>query len=203
MPVAAAECDTGRDGCPLAHLAQISRRNPANLLSLLRIALAAPAVTLILSDGTAAREMAASLFIVGGLTDLADGYVARRWGWDSSFGAALDPLADKALIDGCILALAARGRFPFGLTGLFVGRDLLITALRLHGGRRGGVLRPGLLAKSKTLLLFAGLTGVIAGPRLRPAVLSLSWTLVALAAALSALSALQYLGRLLRTPTRA
>src|SRR5262245_64031016 len=81
-----------------------------NLLTYGRIA-AVPAVVacmywqLILQGGLWLRWVALAIFVLAALTDILDGYFARSWGQQSSFGRMLDPIADKLLVSSCLLML--------------------------------------------------------------------------------------------------
>jgi len=71
---------------------------------------------------------ALGLLAFAGLTDAADGYVAKRFGLATRFGRYLDPAADKLLMLSAFLALTAIGVTPMWLTALVIGRDLCIVA---------------------------------------------------------------------------
>ena len=72
-------------------------------------------------------SIAVGLFIVAGLTDLADGYIARNWeGQKSNFGSFLDPLADKVLVTTLVLSMTYSNLFPLWLTSMIVFRDLVL-----------------------------------------------------------------------------
>lgn len=66
------------------------------------------------------------LFAIAGVTDFADGYLARRFHWQSRLGRLIDPLADKALMAFTFVALGAANVAPWWLVALVLGRDLLI-----------------------------------------------------------------------------
>jgi cardiolipin synthase len=98
-------------------------RHLPNLLSALRL-LAAPLAAWAILAG---HDTAALVIFSGaGLSDLADGFVARRWGFASRFGAWLDPIADKLLMLLCLLALLGVGAAPFWLVALAIARDMVI-----------------------------------------------------------------------------
>lgn len=72
-------------------------------------------------------NLSLGLMIVAGLTDLADGYIARNWeGQKSNFGSFLDPLADKILVTTLVLSLTYSNLFPFWLTSMIVLRDVFL-----------------------------------------------------------------------------
>ena len=100
-------------------------RHVPNLLSALRLLAAPLAAWLILNDHDTA---ALFIFAAAGASDGLDGFIARRWGVASDFGAWLDPAADKLLMLLCLLALLAIGAAPLWLVALVVGRDLAIAA---------------------------------------------------------------------------
>ncbi len=77
-------------------------RHLPNLITGLRLVLAAPVVWLLL-EGRYLESLV--LFAVAGVSDLVDGFLARHFGWTSRLGSILDPLADKALVVGTLLAL--------------------------------------------------------------------------------------------------
>ena len=108
--------------------------NPADLLSLARVALTLPLVLAIL----AGAPLAAGLLLFAALaTDFLDGHVARRQGGGTARGRILDPLADKVLAAGALCALLAVGRAPAELVLVVVLRDLallLLGWLRLRDG---------------------------------------------------------------------
>lgn len=94
-----------------------------NLLSALRL-LAAPFAAYLIYVGH--DTAALSVFAAAGASDALDGFVARRWGVTSRFGAWLDPAADKLLMLLCFGALFLIGTVPPWLLALVVGRDLAI-----------------------------------------------------------------------------
>ena len=77
------------------------------------------------------RGLAATvIFVVAALTDWFDGYLARRWNETSSFGAFLDPVADKLMVAGALLLLVELGRTTAVLAFIIIGREIAISALR-------------------------------------------------------------------------
>jgi len=98
-------------------------RHLPNLLSALRL-LAAPFAAWLILDG---HDIAAVVtFAAAGASDGLDGFIARRWGVTSAFGAWLDPIADKLLMLFCFTALYYVSVTPFWLLVLVVARDLAI-----------------------------------------------------------------------------
>jgi len=100
-------------------------RHLPNLLSALRLLAAPFAAWLIVNQ----HDIAAVLtFAAAGASDGLDGFVARRWGVTSAFGAWLDPVADKLLMLFCFSALYLVGATPLWLVAVVVARDLAIVA---------------------------------------------------------------------------
>lgn len=119
----------------------------ANAITLTRLVLAVPLLVLIARDG--ASWLAVAGWVALGATDGLDGWVARRDGTTRS-GAFLDPIADKFLIVGGFLALAARGTFPWFPVALIAGREAVVSAYRTVLGRRGVSVPAQRLGKYKT-----------------------------------------------------
>jgi cardiolipin synthase len=94
-----------------------------NILTALRLA-AAPAFAALLMAGD--DRAALGIFAFAGLSDAADGFLAKRFGLSTRFGRFLDPAADKLLMLAAFLTLAALGISPWWLTVLVIARDLAI-----------------------------------------------------------------------------
>lgn len=105
-----------------------------------------------------AQAVAWVLLLLGGLTDWADGWLARRAGGGSVWGARLDPLTDKILISAPLLWLAAEPaagpHLPLWAVWLLLARELLISGWRSSQGTGGPASWSG---KAKTILQFASL----------------------------------------------
>jgi CDP-diacylglycerol--glycerol-3-phosphate 3-phosphatidyltransferase/cardiolipin synthase len=81
--------------------------------------------------GPAAKNWTAmSVFALAAVTDWLDGYLARRWGEVSAFGAFLDPVADKLMIAAALIVLVWLGRAESYLAIIIIGREIAISALR-------------------------------------------------------------------------
>jgi cardiolipin synthase len=94
-----------------------------NAISLLRIALVAPILLLII-DGQ--YGFALALCFVAGFSDGVDGYLAKRFDWHTRIGALLDPIADKLLVAGTFMVLVYTGHIPLWLAALVIFRDVVI-----------------------------------------------------------------------------
>lgn len=77
------------------------------------------------------RDFAAMLvFVIASVTDWLDGYLARRWNETSSFGAFLDPVADKLVVAAALIMLVQLGRLDAIFAAIIIGREITISALR-------------------------------------------------------------------------
>ena len=125
-----------------------------NLLTLARIA-TLPVVLVLIDNYSRRLSFAAALiFVVGGITDILDGYLARKRKQESVLGAFLDPLADKLFVLGTLVFLAARDRVPEWLVVVLMSRELAITVLRSLAITYDLVIKAG---KIKTALQNVGL----------------------------------------------
>lgn len=129
----------------------MSPRHIPNVLTILRMLMVPPVVLAVLSGR---YGFALVLLAIAGASDGVDGFLARRYGWQTRLGALLDPIADKLLLVTVFIALGVAGGVPLWLVALVAGRDLVILAgafaYRLLFGRLE--LAPTLLSKLNTLL---------------------------------------------------
>jgi len=143
-----------------------SRLNAPNILTLLRI-LAIPVVVLILltpegREISFVRSVAAFLlFVVATITDLFDGYIARRYQMVTTLGKLLDPLADKLLVCAVMIMLIEPDRVPAWMAVIVVAREIGVTALRGVASTEGVIIASSRLGKAKTLLLNIGVAALI------------------------------------------
>jgi CDP-diacylglycerol--glycerol-3-phosphate 3-phosphatidyltransferase len=140
--------------------------NVPNTLTVLRL-LAAPmlGVVFLILPRPAADWVAMFLFIFASLTDYIDGWLARKWGQISRFGAMLDPIADKAMV---VIALAVL----LGLHGIsdwtlipvaaILFREVFVSGLREFLGETAGLLKVTPLAKWKTAVQMVAITMLFA-----------------------------------------
>jgi len=126
-------------------------KNFPNILALVRMLLALPVIMLCVCDGGALYP-AILLFSLAIVTDLFDGYIARRWHVESELGAYLDPMADKILICGVLAAFVYRGTISWLVVALIVMRDIVVTLLRSLALKQGWTLKTTRLAQRKTFL---------------------------------------------------
>ncbi len=123
-----------------------------NILTILRICLT-PVFIYFLFWGAGDRyAVALFIFIIAGLTDLYDGYLARRLQVESTLGKILDPIADKILILSAFISFVTMGLVYAWMVALIILRDLLITAIRFLLEYRDMPMATSSRAKGKTAI---------------------------------------------------
>ena len=160
-----------------APLAQIP-----NALTVFRLLLIPVFVVLLLSADGGRSWPAAIVFGVAGVTDQVDGWLARRWRVESSFGKVADPLADRLMIDAAVLLLWHAGRLPWVALAIPARDVALIAGYKLVVGR-GYDFNVNLAGKAATWLLYASLAFVMVTSEGTDWPLWIFWAGVALAAA--------------------
>ena len=96
-----------------------------NAISLMRIFLIAPIIILFVNNEFA---WALGLFVIAGLSDSVDGYLAKKYDWDTRLGAFLDPAGDKLLVAWSYGTLAFLGHIPVWMAVIVIFRDVVIVA---------------------------------------------------------------------------
>jgi len=128
-----------------------------NALSLARIFLT-PFFVILFFEGTyKSLVYACILFTLAALTDMYDGYIARKYNVISSLGMFLDPLADKVLVTVAFSCFIFYGFVSWWMVGIILGRDILVTFMRLWLIKHGMTLQTSFLAKYKTASQFGAL----------------------------------------------
>jgi CDP-diacylglycerol--glycerol-3-phosphate 3-phosphatidyltransferase len=148
-----------------------SRITLPNIITVARIAACPVIFFLAIAPGTAARSWAFVLFVVAGLSDVWDGYLARRYELITDMGKLLDPIADKLLLVATFVpfyivshraneldAIPWVGAMPLWVMVVIFGREIFITLFRSYAARRGVVIPAGKSGKRKALFqaLFVG-----------------------------------------------
>jgi cardiolipin synthase len=166
--------------------------NLPNLISISRL-LAVPFAVYLILEGTFAAAF--WLFVAAGITDAIDGFLAKRFGMESTLGGFLDPLADKALLVSVFVALGHGGHVATWLVILVVFRDVLIIGgVILMFLVNGGVAaHPLVISKVNTAAQIALVAVVLAALGIAPAVMPAVAPLVWLAAATTLASGGAYL----------
>jgi CDP-diacylglycerol--glycerol-3-phosphate 3-phosphatidyltransferase len=141
--------------------------------------------------------LAAAIFTVLGATDAVDGYVARTRGEVTTFGKFIDPLADKLLVTAALVGLVQIGSLPGWVAIVIIGRELVVSGLRMVAVAEGVVITASRWGKVKTVFQIVAVVGFI----LKTAPVfgqwaglldAASWVVMAIALGLTVLSAVQY-----------
>jgi CDP-diacylglycerol--glycerol-3-phosphate 3-phosphatidyltransferase len=137
--------------------------NLPNLLSMARIIVIPLVLTLLDRGGPRDCYWAALLFAAAAITDLLDGYLARKRGLVSVLGKFLDPLADKLIVMASLVWMVPMGRIAPWIVVLLLARDISITALRSIAASEGVVIAAGESGKAKTALQMVGILLLMIG----------------------------------------
>jgi CDP-diacylglycerol--glycerol-3-phosphate 3-phosphatidyltransferase len=109
------------------------------------------------------KWVAFGLFVLASLTDLLDGYIARKYNLVTNFGKFMDPLADKLLVSAALVCLTALGFIPAWMTIVIISREFIISGFRLIAAERGIVIAAGWMGKWKTAVTMVMLAMMLLG----------------------------------------
>lgn len=145
--------------------------NLPNLLTLVRIFLVPLLVAALVQHGLRihwggtlliANDLFALLvFLAAAVTDLLDGYLARRWKQVTTVGTLLDPIADKLLISAALISLVEIRLLPGWMVILIISREFAVSGLRSIAAAEGYTIKAGELGKSKMMMQVVGVTLVM------------------------------------------
>lgn len=177
--------------------------NFPNALTILRIffvpllvaALVEENVTLRVAGWVLTNEwLALAIFLVAAVTDLLDGYLARRWRQETTIGTLLDPIADKLLISAALISLVQVSVLPGWMAILIVGREFAVSGLRSIAAAEGYTIKASDLGKTKMVSQVVAVSCLMLSRRheaLRVPGLVLMWGVVFFAI----VSAMSYFGK--------
>lgn len=140
-------------------LFRLRKVNPANQLTLLRVALLPLYAWLFMSDGIFAQWAGLGVFGVCAFTDWLDGYVARKFNFVTNFGKIMDPLADKLLMLTAMILFVQLGLVPGWMIVVIWWRELAVTGLRTLVAARRIVMAADNWGKAKTVLQVVAVVG--------------------------------------------
>ncbi len=165
--------------------------NLPNLLSLVRIFLVPLVVAALVQQNfgihwgdrilVANDFFALTVFLAAALTDLLDGYLARRWKQVTTVGTLLDPVADKLLISAALISLVQIRLLPGWMVILIISREFAVSGLRSIAAAEGYTIGAGDLGKSKMMFQVLGIALVmlsIRWPAIRLYALAAMWAVV-------------------------
>jgi len=132
--------------------------NTANKLTMVRIVMIPVFLAVLYINFPGSRYAAMIVFIAAGLTDIADGHIARTRGQVTDFGKFMDPLADKVLVIAAMLWFIEQGIMPAWAALIVIIREFMVTALRLIAANDGRVIAAAVSGKIKTVVTMLCLT---------------------------------------------
>ncbi|MFZ0390399.1 MAG: CDP-diacylglycerol--glycerol-3-phosphate 3-phosphatidyltransferase [Calditrichia bacterium] len=123
-----------------------------NQLTLLRIALIPLFLFYYVKGEPRDQLIASGIFALASITDWYDGWYARRFGVITRWGQFMDPLADKLLVSSALIIFAWLGYIHWWMVWVIVGRDLMVTIIRIYALNQGSPIVTHGLAKWKTFI---------------------------------------------------
>ncbi|NLN48111.1 MAG: CDP-alcohol phosphatidyltransferase family protein [Clostridiales bacterium] len=136
--------------------------NVPNTLSLIRIAIISPYLYFYLFYPVYGESIALIIFIISGLTDLLDGYIARKYNQITKMGTVLDPLADKLMLVSVLTGFVMNNKINLWLLTLIICKELLIVlgSFILYN-EKDEVIPANILGKITTVLFYIASTAII------------------------------------------
>ena len=105
--------------------------------------------------------ISAVIFVIAALTDMLDGYIARKYGLVTDFGKIMDPLADKLLVMSALVCLVELGDVRAWLVIVILAREFTVTGLRIAAAAEGVVVAADVTGKIKTVLQMIAITALL------------------------------------------
>ena len=137
------------------------KRHLPNFLTMGRLVLVPPIVVLLFFPGRLPSAIAGAVFLLASLTDYFDGFIARRFKLESSFGRFLDPIADKVLVTAALIMLISLDRVSAWIVMLIITREIAVSALRAISKTWDTSLAPSRVGKLKTVFQFSAIVPLI------------------------------------------
>lgn len=155
----------------LKHTEVVASINLPNFLTVIRILLI-PVFVVLFSDPTPDRSLAAAIvFVVAAVTDLLDGYLARRHSQITRLGRLLDPIADKLLVLSGLILLVQFDRVAAIVAILIIAREVAVTGVRAIAAAQGIIIEAETTGKYKMVVQVAAIVFLV----LEDGVLPVSW----------------------------
>ncbi len=137
-----------------SHATPVPLAQLPNALTILRLALIPLFIVVFVQAGDGSSWAAGWIFLVAGVTDQVDGWLARRWRVESQFGKIADPLADRLMIDSAVILLWLEDKLPWYAALIIVLRDVILVAGYKLLVPRGYELDVSMLGKVATWILY-------------------------------------------------
>jgi CDP-diacylglycerol--glycerol-3-phosphate 3-phosphatidyltransferase len=171
-----------------------ARLNFPNIITILRVTVIPVLFFLLLSPGRDGSLIIAGLFILAALTDLLDGYLARKYEIVTVMGKFLDPIADKLIVNTAMILMIPIGRISAWIVAIIIIRDFVVDGVRAIAQSEGFVIQASRLGKRKTLCqIFAVSALMIHYPFLGADAHAVGTVILYIALVLSVTSGIDYL----------
>lgn len=103
--------------------------------------------------------LCAILFIIASVTDFLDGHIARKYNMVTDFGKVMDAIADKILVNGILIVLAAEGFISVAIPVIIITRDTFVDSIKMVAGQKGGkAVGASIAGKIKTICMMVGVS---------------------------------------------
>ena len=135
--------------------------NLPNIITLIRISVVPFLFILLTSPGEFWSLILAILFAVASLTDMLDGYLARKYNMITTMGKFLDPLADKLIVNTAMILMIPIGRIPAWIVAVTIIRDLIVDGIRSIASSEGFYIYASPLGKQKTIAQLFAVTALM------------------------------------------
>jgi len=148
--------------------------NTPNFLTILRIFFVPLLVAALVQDDWSLQAgnvvltnewLALAIFLVAAMTDLLDGYLARRWDQVTTIGTLLDPIADKLLIQAALISLVQVRAVPAWMVIIIIGREFAVSGLRSIAAAAGYTIQASDLGKTKMVMQVVTVSFLLVGIR--------------------------------------
>ena len=137
--------------------------NIPNALTMSRLGLAAVLMALLSLNLPYFKSLALIVFVVAGITDYLDGYLARNVYGVSAFGKLMDPLTDKVIVCAAFVSFVELQLVPAWIVVIIIAREFLVTGLRLLAISKGEIVAAGRWGKHKTVWQIVGIVLILMG----------------------------------------
>jgi CDP-diacylglycerol--glycerol-3-phosphate 3-phosphatidyltransferase len=135
--------------------------NFPNQITMFRISIIPVLFFLLLSPGETGSLVIATLFVIAALTDLLDGYLARKYEIVTAMGKFLDPIADKLIINTAMILMIPIGRISAWIVAIIIIRDFIVDGIRAIASTEDVVIQASSLGKQKTLCQIFAVTALM------------------------------------------
>jgi len=135
--------------------------NLPNAITMLRVGIIPVLFFLLLSPDSTGSLVIAGIFVIAALTDLLDGYIARRYQIVTTMGKFLDPIADKLVVNTAMILMIPIGRIPAWIVAIIIIRDFTVDGIRTIASSEGVIIGSSRLAKQKTLCQVFAVTALM------------------------------------------